>query len=179
MFTNNVFNQISLNHFNSEQDFQNDLKVVVEININNNSQPLTKQISLEKFLSYQEEQLNSLNKSDLIEQIIEINYRDLDKISFGLKENEENQTFKVKTTKVIWNNNKESFMHVFIDTTGIRKLEEVKIKSNLQQRLFASASHEFRTPLNAFSNALNLLCISFKNLKGTLQRFIEEDSKLK
>ena len=34
--------------------------------------------------------------------------------------------FDVKTLKINWEGEKESYMHVFIDTTNVSKLEEAK-----------------------------------------------------
>jgi len=48
-------------------------------------------------------------------------------------------------------------MHVFIDTTDILKLEEAKNNIRCQKIMFASASHEFRTPLNAIVNSLSFI----------------------
>ena len=65
--------------------------------------------------------------------------------------------YNIKTMKVVWEKNFDAFMHIFVDTTNVKKLEEVKAKSSCQKVMFASISHEFRTPLNAFENSLNLI----------------------
>jgi len=61
-------------------------------------------------------------------------------------------------------------MHVFIDNTSVIRLEEIKnqIKLDeannnlrLQKIMFASASHEFRTPLNAIINSFGIALNSF------------------
>jgi signal transduction histidine kinase len=72
------------------------------------------------------------------------------------EDNEVRQSFNIKTLKVNWEGNKNSFMHVFIDTTDIVKLEEANNNIRCQKIMFASASHEFRTPLNAILNSLKL-----------------------
>ena len=77
----------------------------------------------------------------------------------NMEKNEIHQSFNIKTLKVNWEGNKNSFMHVFIDTTDIMKLEEANNNIRCQKIMFASASHEFRTPLNAILN-------SFKFVEG-------------
>ena len=62
-------------------------------------------------------------------------------------------------------------MHVLIDTTNITQLEEAKNNIKCQQIMFASASHEFRTPLNAILNIFDLI-------KNTQQAFIDKIKKL-
>ena len=64
--------------------------------------------------------------------------------------------FNIKSMKVEWND-KPCFMHVFVDTTDIVKLEEANNNIRCQKIMFTSASHEFRTPLNAITNSLKLI----------------------
>ena len=59
-------------------------------------------------------------------------------------------------------------MHVFIDTTDILRLQEANQKIKLQRIMFASASHEFRTPLNAIINSFKFISVSFKDLVQNL-----------
>ena len=70
---------------------------------------------------------------------------------------EESKYFMLKTLKVNWENSKDAFMHVFINTTHFKKLEKAKATNECLRVMFSSISHEFRTPINAFSNALSLL----------------------
>jgi len=51
----------------------------------------------------------------------------------------------------------KSYMHVFINTTHIKKYENEKAVNELLHLMFSSVSHEFRTPLNAFTNALSMI----------------------
>jgi len=44
-------------------------------------------------------------------------------------------------------------MHVFIDTSAFIKLEEANNNIKCQKIMFASVSHEFRTPLNSIINS--------------------------
>ena len=70
------------------------------------------------------------------------------------------QTFHVKSLKVEWEGS-SSFMHVFIETTNIVNLERAKNNIKCQKIMFASASHEFRTPLNAIMNSYQFIDNSF------------------
>jgi signal transduction histidine kinase len=67
----------------------------------------------------------------------------------------------VKTLKVNWEENPDSYLHVFIDNTDIYKLEQANNDIRCQKIMFASASHEFRTPLNAILNSFELIKLSF------------------
>jgi signal transduction histidine kinase len=73
-------------------------------------------------------------------------------------EDETNYKFcTVKTLKVNWEGNPDSYLHVFIDTTDIYKLEKANNNIRCQKIMFASSSHEFRTPLNAILNSFSLI----------------------
>ena len=58
--------------------------------------------------------------------------------------------FSVKSMKVEWDD-LSCYMHIFIDTTDLIKLEEARNNIRCQRIMFANASHEFRTPLNAMA----------------------------
>mmetsp|Transcript_31519 Transcript_31519/g.27907 ORF Transcript_31519/g.27907 Transcript_31519/m.27907 type:complete len:360 (+) Transcript_31519:733-1812(+) len=73
--------------------------------------------------------------------------------------------FRIKTVKVSWGSSDNSVMHVFMNTTHIKNLEHEQALNKCLQLMFSSASHEFRTPLNAFSNALKFLKIAFDDYK--------------
>jgi signal transduction histidine kinase len=66
--------------------------------------------------------------------------------------------------KVTWEKNPSSFMHLLVDTTDVRVLEEEKAKVKCQNIMLASVSHEFRTPLNAFDNSLQLIKMNLDQL---------------
>lgn len=69
--------------------------------------------------------------------------------------------FVVKTKKVnITDDLQEDqalFMHMFIDTTQISQLEQVRAQNMYQKQMLANVSHEFRTPLNAMMMSLKLM----------------------
>ena len=64
--------------------------------------------------------------------------------------------YSIKTMKVEWEG-KSCWMHVLIDTSIIMKLEDANNNIKWQKIMFASASHEFRTPLNAIINCHQIL----------------------
>ena len=64
--------------------------------------------------------------------------------------------YNIKSVKVRWMN-KDSYVHMFINTTQVKKLAEERANRECQQIMFASLSHDMRTPLNAFTNSLQLL----------------------
>jgi two-component system, sensor histidine kinase and response regulator len=66
--------------------------------------------------------------------------------------------------KVTWEKNPSSFMHLLVDTTDVRVLEEEKAKVKCQNIMLASVPHEFRTPLNAFDNSLQLIKMNLDQL---------------
>ena len=60
--------------------------------------------------------------------------------------------YNIKTMAVEWEG-KSWWMHVFIDTSAFIKLEEANNNIKCQKIMFASVSHEFRTPLNSIINS--------------------------
>ena len=72
-------------------------------------------------------------------------------------ENQPYHQFMLKTLQINWEGNSNSFMHVLIDTTNVIELEKAKNNIKWQKIMFASASHEFRTPLNAILNSFKFV----------------------
>ena len=127
-------------------------------------------LSIKEFLSNQEIKLQS-NASCGVDQMIWIkkSIEHLHKEFVRNVHNDEKKEeifFNVKSVKVTWKNNEDSFMHVFINTTQVKKLEEERANREYQHMMFASLSHELRTPLNAFSNSLNLIQFTFDEIKS-------------
>lgn len=83
--------------------------------------------------------------------------------------------FNVKSMQVEWQG-RPSFMHVFIDNTDIVRLEEATNNIKCQKIMFASVSHEFRTPLNAIMNSFKFIADSFRKLQESL--LVKNSSKL-
>ena len=104
-------------------------------------------------------QVMEINEKKLIDTLeretesnIEMMHQNNDETSiFGAK------YFTLKTILVNWEGNENAFMHVFVSTTDIKKLEKEKATNKCLHIMFSSVSHEFRTPLNSFENALTLL----------------------
>ena len=86
--------------------------------------------------------------------------------------------FLLKTLKINWEGNKNSFMHVLINTTSIVKLEEAKNDIRCQKIMFTSASHEFRTPLNAILNSLNFIRDLHKTMLNKIEYATDDDARL-
>lgn len=74
--------------------------------------------------------------------------------------------YQMKTIKVFWEENENAFMHVFINLTSMKKLEKEKATNKCLHIMFSSVSHEFRTPINAFTSALTLLHANTERLKN-------------
>ena len=72
--------------------------------------------------------------------------------------------YNLKTMSVKWENNANSFIHVFDNITSIKQVEMEKARNQCLQLMFSSISHEFRTPINAFSNSMQLIESNYLNL---------------
>ncbi|CAI2383227.1 unnamed protein product [Moneuplotes crassus] len=83
------------------------------------------------------------------------------------------RNYNIKSINVEWKGF-PSVMHVFIDTTDIINLETAKSRIKMQRIMFASASHEFRTPLNAIINSFNFIKTNFEGLMNTFERVLPE-----
>lgn len=85
-----------------------------------------------------------------------------------LHQKPEIRTYNIKTLKVNWQG-QSSIMHVFIDNTDVMKLEEATNNIKCQKIMFASVSHEFRTPLNAIINSYTFIEDSFTKIVGFIE----------
>ena len=83
--------------------------------------------------------------------------------------------YNVKTVQLKLGVNKFSFIHVFINTTTIKQFEIEKTRNDCLQLMFSSISHEFRTPLNAFSNSSLLLESNYNDLLQKLSIFVPKE----
>ena len=75
-----------------------------------------------------------------------------------------NKFYNVKTMQVDWNDNSNSYIHVFVNTTAVKHFEMEKARNECLQLMFSSVSHEFRTPINAFSNSMQLIELNYHSL---------------
>jgi signal transduction histidine kinase len=73
--------------------------------------------------------------------------------------------YTLTTVKVNWVASMNSYMHVFIDTTDIHKLEKAKVTNKCMHIMFSSISHELRTPINAFVNANEMIKFGADSIK--------------
>jgi K+-sensing histidine kinase KdpD len=88
-------------------------------------------------------------------------------------EENEKKVFTVKSMRVNWHG-KQSFMHVFFINSDILKLEEANNNIQLQKIMFASVSHEFRTPLNAIIHSFNLSRDVFDEFFDLVNRILKK-----
>ena len=124
-----------------------------------------------KYVENKVEQKEQIN--DLCIQMIEDYHGSSTSVSSSTK------YFTVKTINVEWESSKNSLMHVFINITNIKKLEKEKAVNKCLHIMFASISHEFRTPLNAFINALDLIQINFEKLLEQINAKVKSDIEAK
>ena len=83
--------------------------------------------------------------------------------------------YNVKTMQLKWGTNRYSFIHVFINTTAVKQIEEEKARNDCLQLMFSSVSHEFRTPLNAFSNSALLLESNYQMLLQKIDQLVPQE----
>ena len=159
-FANNIANRDLVNYENKDINIK-----VFDNESFSEERKMQHSISLDMFLNRQESNLES-SQNDWVDQLILIKKK-ICQLQEGfvkianIEEKKEELFFNVKTIKVSRDKNNQSFMHVFINTTQVKKLEEERANREYQHMMFASLSHELRTPLNAFSNSLNLVQITF------------------
>ena len=128
--------------------------------------------TMKTFLNNQENTLMNTDdkkKQTTLEQLIEIKPKLAD-IDIRSDVSESSVCYTVKSIMVNWENNKSSILHVFIDTSEIRRLERVKAANKCQQVMFAWISHEFRTPLNAFINSLQLIEMTLEETRNIIKK---------
>ena len=93
-------------------------------------------------------------------------------------ENEEYDQFMIKTVKINWEDNPNSFMHVFVNITSVVQLEEAKNSIKCQKIMFTSASHEFRTPLNAILNSLDFVRDTHRMMWDQIMKLEDQNNML-
>ena len=142
-------------------------------------------LSLIDFINKQEQSVeNSMKISSVNEQLIELrrkvqNLEESKKLILSQKNEKNDLWYSVKTLKVNWVDNQQSYLHVFIDTSQIKSQEEERAKNKCQQLMFSSVSHELRTPLNAFVNSQQLIGFTLADLKKRLAKEPEITDKIK
>ena len=111
-------------------------------------------------------------------QNVDIECIDQDPRMLNESESKTIKTFCVKTLKINWEGNSNAYMHVFIDQTSIVKLEKAKNNIRCQKIMFASASHEFRTPLNAILNSFEFIKNCHYSMQDQLKPIIESHNNI-
>ena len=119
--------------------------------------------SLDDFLAEQEHKLDSCNET--LNQLVELKnqcesaeeHKHFAQSRVSSDDSElKVSVFSIKSVRVRWNNC-DSYLHVLVNTTQIKKLERERANRECQQIMLASLSHDMRTPLNAFTNSLQLV----------------------
>ena len=123
-----------------------------------NIQEVLEQLEVAQPVFKDGEVLSSQNGDMEVEQLMYNN-------SFERVKKEESKFYSIKTIKVAWMDNNNSFMHVFIDNTNVKRLSKEKAMNKCLHIMFSSISHEFRTPLNALMNATSILKSQFREIK--------------
>ena len=183
VYANDVAKNILFNGDIKEQSIKDYEVTKIDMNIQFEEWNEEKWISMNDFLNTKEiiwDDTNNMNKinEELIEIRKKLKYKEdvweIDEI----REESQKLYYSVKTIKVNWEDNQHSYLHVFIDTTQIKKLEEERAKGKVQQLMFASVSHELRTPLNAFVNSQQFIGFTLADLKKRLEKLPEASAKV-
>ena len=131
-FSNNIANKELIRENNEERDYiDTRLKIV---NSDNFRKEDNMSIMLNDFLSQQEFKIQK-DEYACLEQMIKIRKR-INQLEEDYKNNLDNRSYtdnfyNVKTIKVCWNNNANSFMHVFINTTQVKNLKKKEQIENI------------------------------------------------
>jgi signal transduction histidine kinase len=100
----------------------------------------------------------------------ELERYDTEKVMISYKFNQQNDEkepryFTLKTIQVNWENSVHAFLHAFVNTTDVHKLEKAKVTNRWMHIMFSSISHELRTPINAFINANEMIKFGSDKIK--------------
>jgi len=176
LFSNNKFNHQIRDIRNQIQKLED---VSVKLNCIENNHKVNFESSLQQFLSQQQRKIDwdpllvqeqlgvSIEwprKQDSVAGIHkeeDKNVESADNWEDNSQDDYETKVFNIKTLEVIWDNI-PWYMHVFIDTTDLTKLEEANDSIRCQKIMFTSVSHELRTPLNGIINFYQLIEQRFK-----------------
>ncbi|CAI2386924.1 unnamed protein product [Moneuplotes crassus] len=137
---------------------------------------------LAKFLKTQQRLIES--NECIVEQNVEV--KCFPKEAFQMSEDSDGAVNQknccIKTLNIEWEG-VNSHLHVFIDNTNVIRLEKMKNKMKLEEAdnnmklqkiMFASASHEFRTPLNSITNSFDIILNSFNTINRVCQPYFSE-----
>ena len=181
-FTNNTAAKEIINyedHYGKPIDYEQ-LSFVVkstdniaESNLLNQENSNIKELSLSDLLQSQIEN-TILNETEVVNSVELLN-----KQKSNSDESSDSKFYSIKTLCVKLKNNKNSYIHVFNNTTTLKKFEQEKARNECIHLMLSSISHEFRTPINAFSNSVLLLesnyMVMLQRLKNHKYRDIREE----
>lgn len=153
------FGEIDGNQYFANQEFKTRIcdinkhvnqlnRIVLSFNDDkhDDSELVKSRTTLETFLKHQEEQLvgmSILEKNNVTIKCKQKFPSYNSSLDADTNEDDSSRMFKIKTLKVNWEGNANSYLHVFIDITDIQKLEEANNSIKCQKIMFASVSHEF------------------------------------
>jgi hypothetical protein len=138
----------------------------VEVNILKDNDENVEKIDLERLLTSQE---NKIRESVHIIEAADIGKIMVTRYSEDNKGSDEPKFYTLKTLKVTWSSSSHAFMHVFISTASIHKLESAKATNKCMHIMYSSISHELRTPINAFVNAIEMIKFSSDAIKAKIR----------
>jgi len=156
VYANDKFNK-EIADIKQTVDCMSDIRVSYTDNESNELVKRDVQTSLWDFFKKREGELEDRH---VIEATVKIENSDEDQKmerSEALEQNSISHIYLVKTSKVNWDDNPDSFMHVFVEITDMLNLKQANKNIDDQKVMFASTSHEFRTPLNAILNSFDLI----------------------
>lgn len=176
-YSNKEFN-INIANIGEKLEELNDIKVSIISDNHSMKDSDTEMKSLTDFLREREK---SIRETEILEDNIQIILPETELLRENIVNcrGSKNNIYSVKSLKVNWEDNPNSYMHVFIDLTNMFNLEEANKSIHNQKIMFASASHEFRTPLNAILNSFSLIdmLINTKDDKNAPLKMSASNSK--
>ena len=128
-FANRIANKVLIGEWNQEQDCLKNKRDWWSTNKSRNWE--RKLCNFRSFFLNKQEVIIDRWMSENIEQMIKIkgsivNLQNEFVRNSDIEKDQEEAYFSVKSIKVNWDNNEESYLHVFINTTQVKKLEKRK-----------------------------------------------------
>jgi PAS domain-containing protein len=114
-----------------------------------------------------------VSKIDTIDQVF------TNQIKLVKEDNESEEVYNIRSVKIKWNDSEDAYLHAFSNITYLKLLEKEKITNKLMHIMLSSVSHEFRTPLNSFSNALFVIELNQKALLSIIEKECSARSMVK
>lgn len=86
--------------------------------------------------------------------------------------------FIMSTTRVSWEENVNSFMHMFYEITNMRHLQDQNAWNKYQRAMMSNVSHELRTPLNAIISSSEISLAAILKIEANWENWEFVDSQL-